>query len=61
MVGAVEGGVMGTIASRLYQGVVSEEWLDLAVAFMVGAKAFANLASIVWAAASWADERSDSS
>ncbi len=51
MVGAVEGGVMGTIASRLYEHIVPEQWLDMAVAFMVGAKAFANLASIVWAAA----------
>ncbi|MCH2142506.1 MAG: MFS transporter [Phycisphaerales bacterium] len=51
MVGAVEGGVMGTIASRFYEHIVPEQWLDFAVAFMVGAKAFANLASIFWAAA----------
>ncbi|MCH2135088.1 MAG: MFS transporter [Phycisphaerales bacterium] len=50
MLGAVEGGVVGTIATRAFVGVASESAIDLAVGIMMGAGASANLSSLGWAA-----------
>jgi len=49
MMGALEGGVVGTIATRAFVGVASQASIDLAVAIIIGAGASANLSSALWA------------
>ncbi len=50
--GAVEGGVTGVIAKNAFAGQVQEARLNLAVAVLAGAPAFANIMSFVWPAVS---------
>ena len=50
--GAVEGGVTGVIAKNAFAGHVDEARLNLAVAILAGAPAFANIMSFVWPAIS---------
>ncbi|MBT8484095.1 MAG: MFS transporter [Phycisphaerales bacterium] len=50
MMGAIEGGVVGVIAKNAFTGTVSDGWLNLAVAALSGAPAFANVTSFLWAA-----------
>ena len=49
MLGAVEGGVTGVLAKHIFAGVVDPRGLNLAVAVLTGAPAFANVTSFVWA------------
>ena len=49
MMGALEGGVVGTIATRAFVGVADPESIDLAVALIIGAGASTNLSSGFWA------------
>jgi len=55
--GAVEGGVVGVIAKNAWHGVVPEFWLHLAVAFVTGAPAFANITSFFFAGNSRGHDR----
>jgi len=55
--GAIEGGVVGVIAKNAWQDVVPEFWLHLAVAFVTGAPAFANITSFFFAGRSPAANR----
>jgi len=50
--GAVEGGVTGVIAKNAFAGQVDEARLNLAVAVLAGAPAFANIMSFIWPAIS---------
>ena len=52
MLGALEGGVVAVIAKTVFSASVHTRWLNLAVAILVGAPAFANVVSFLWAAAS---------
>jgi MFS family permease len=52
MLGAVEGGVIGVLAKNLFAGTVEAHQLNLAVAVLMGAPAFANVTSFLWAALS---------
>jgi len=52
MVGVVEGGVTGVLAKNIFDGVVPDAMLNLAVAILAGAPAVANITSFVWAAVS---------
>ena len=52
MTGVLEGGVVGVIVMKLYEGVVSSELLHLIVALLSGLPAIANLMSFAWAALS---------
>lgn len=52
MVGAVEGGLTGVIAKSYFATTVSPRALNLAVAILAGAPAFANVISFLWAAVS---------
>ena len=49
-VAVVEGGVVGVIVKYSFAGTVSDLALNLAVALVAGAPAFANLASLLWSA-----------
>jgi hypothetical protein len=48
MMGAIEGGVVGVIAKNAFASTVPEWWLNLAVAVLTGAPAFANVTSFLW-------------
>ena len=50
MMGAVEGGVVGTIATRAFADVASNGAIELSVGIIVGASASTNLSSLLWAA-----------
>ena len=52
MTGVLEGGVVGVIVKKLYEGVVSDELLNLVVALLTGLGAIANMLSFAWAAMS---------
>jgi hypothetical protein len=52
MMGAVEGGVTAVLAKNAFAGVVPDRWLNIAVAILSGAPAFANVTSFLWAALS---------
>ena len=52
MLGAVEGGVTGVLAKTYFAGAVDGHRLNLAVAVLAGAPAFANIVSFLWAALS---------
>ena len=49
MLGALEGGVVAVIAKTVFSASVHTRWLNLAVAILVGAPAFANVVSFLWA------------
>jgi hypothetical protein len=49
MMGALEGGVVGTIATRAFVDVASQASIDFAVAIIIGAGASTNLSSSLWA------------
>ncbi len=52
MTGVLEGGVVGVIVKKLYEGIVSDELLNLVVALLTGLGAIANMLSFAWAALS---------
>jgi hypothetical protein len=52
MMGAIEGGVVGVLTKRLFDGVVESTWLDWSVATLAAAQGFANISSFFWAAIS---------
>jgi MFS family permease len=52
MMVAVAGGVVGVIAKNAFAGAVEERWLNLAVALLTGAQAYAHLSSFLWASLS---------
>jgi len=52
MLGAIEGGVVSVLAKNAFEGAVAPRALNLAVAVLSGAPAFANIASFLWAALS---------
>ena len=52
MMGAVDGGVVGILTKRLFDGYVQETILDWVVATLAAAQGFANISSFLWAAIS---------
>ncbi len=50
--GAIEGGVVGVLTKRLFEGVVDDTLLDWSVATLAAAQGFANISSFFWAAVS---------
>ncbi len=50
--GAVDGGVVGILTKRLFDGFVEETILDWSVATLAAAQGFANISSFFWAAIS---------
>jgi MFS family permease len=52
MLGAVEGGVTGVLAKTFFAGAIEPHRLNLGVAVLAGAPAFANIVSFLWAALS---------
>ena len=50
MLAALEGGLAGVIVKSIFAGQASPIWVNLAVAMVVGAPAFANILSFVFAA-----------
>lgn len=50
MLGAVEGGVTGVLAKTYFEGYTDPRTLNLTVAVLTGAPAFANIVSFLWAA-----------
>ncbi len=52
LLGATEGGLVSVFAKNAFEGAVPMVWLNLAVAALSGAPAFANLTSFIWASLS---------
>jgi hypothetical protein len=52
MMGAIEGGVVGVLTKRMYDGIVGEGLLDWSVASLAAAQGFASITSFLWAALS---------
>ena len=52
MLGTVEGGVVGVLAKNYFAGTVTPATLNMTVAILAGAPAFANIVSFLWAGAS---------
>lgn len=52
MMGAVDGGVIGILTKRLFDGYVNNSILDWVVATLAAAQGFANISSFLWAAMS---------
>jgi MFS family permease len=52
MMGAVDGGVVGILTKRLFDGYVNETMLVWVVATLTAAQGFANMSSFIWAAMS---------
>ena len=52
MLGVVEGGVVGVLAKTYFAGTVTPSTLNMTVALLAGAPAFANIVSFLWAAVS---------
>jgi hypothetical protein len=50
MMGAIEGGVVGVLTKRMFEGVVAEHILDWSVASLAAAQGFASISSFLWAA-----------
>ena len=50
--GAVDGGVVGILTKRLFDGHVDETVLDWVVATLAAAQGFANISSFLWSAMS---------
>jgi hypothetical protein len=59
MLGAVEGGAMGNIVRKAFDGVegVSTTELNFAVAAVVAAPSLANIISFAWAAMAWGRDK----
>ena len=57
MLGVVEGGVVAVLAKTYYAGTVTPATLNMTVAILAGAPAFANIVSFLWAAASHGREK----
>ena len=52
MMGAIEGGVVGVLTKRMFDGVVEQSILDWSVAALAAAQGFASITSFLWAALS---------
>ena len=52
MMGAIEGGVVGVLTKRMFEGVVEHTILDWSVASLAAAQGFASISSFLWAALS---------
>ena len=52
MLGTVEGGIVGVLVKTYFAGTVTPATLNMAVAIVAGAPAFANITSFLWAAMS---------
>ncbi len=52
MMGAIEGGVVGVLTKRMFDGVVEESVLDWSVTSLAAAQGFASISSFLWAACS---------
>jgi len=52
MMGAIEGGVVGVLTKRMFEGVVEQTILDWSVAALAAAQGFASISSFLWAALS---------
>ena len=52
MMGAIEGGVVGVLTKRMFDGVVEQTVLDWSVAALAAAQGFASISSFLWAALS---------
>ncbi|MBT4531328.1 MAG: MFS transporter [Phycisphaerae bacterium] len=52
MLGAIEGGVVGILTKRLFEGTVDDTVLDWSVGALAAAQGFANISSFMWAALS---------
>jgi hypothetical protein len=50
MMGAIEGGVVGVLTKRMFDGVVDSSILDWSVASLAAAQGFASISSFLWAA-----------
>jgi len=50
MMGAIEGGVVGVLTKRMFEGVVEQTILDWSVASLTAAQGFASISSFLWAA-----------
>jgi MFS family permease len=50
MMGAIEGGVVGVLTKRMFEGVVEQATLDWSVASLTAAQGFASISSFLWAA-----------
>lgn len=50
--GAIEGGVVGVLTKRMFEGVVEHTILDWSVASLAAAQGFASISSFLWAALS---------
>ena len=50
MMGAIEGGVVGVLTKRMFDGVVDDSILDWSVASLAAAQGFASISSFLWAA-----------
>ncbi|MDP7004790.1 MAG: MFS transporter [Phycisphaerales bacterium] len=50
MMGAIEGGVVGVLTKRMFDGVVDQSTLDWSVATLTAVQGFANMSSFLWAA-----------
>ncbi len=48
--GAIEGGVVGVLTKRMFDGVVANNILDWSVASLAAAQGFASISSFLWAA-----------
>ena len=48
--GAIEGGVVGVLTKRMFDGVVDDSILDWSVASLAAAQGFASISSFLWAA-----------
>ena len=48
--GAIEGGVVGVLTKRMFDGVVDSSILDWSVASLAAAQGFASISSFLWAA-----------
>lgn len=52
MMGAIEGGVVGVLTKRMFDGIVDDGILDWSVASLTAAQGFASISSFLWAALS---------
>ena len=50
MMGAIEGGVVGVLTKRMFDGFVDQSVLDWSVAALTAAQGFASMSSFLWAA-----------
>jgi hypothetical protein len=50
MMGAIEGGVVGVLTKRMFDGIVEQSVLDWTVASLAAAQGFASITSFLWVA-----------